>query len=120
MENIVVGDKTYVAYQSPQSSLGTAIWRLDEPSIPAMFRSSITHSAVLNGPKTNINETVLIEVPIPVTVDGTTTAQNKFVARFSYSALQNVVDADRSVLALDALVAFITARKSAILAGRTV
>lgn len=119
MENIIVGSNTFAPYSAPQGVRDPAIWVLEKPDTPSMYWPTITQSAALNASKTNVNVTVLVEVPVVTQADGAYDAKNKFVARLTYSALRNVVSADNAVLALDALSAAVAAQKAAILKGTT-
>lgn len=121
MENIVVGSSTFTPYSEPTGSRDPAIWRSEDTAVPAMFRSTMMHTAQLNATKTNVNETLVVEVPI-VTTDAATgqfVSKNKYIASAKFTALQNVVGDDYAVLALDGLIELLTARRSAILAGKT-
>lgn len=121
MENITVGTKTYTVYQAPIGLRDPAIWRLENTAIPAMFRSTIAHTASLNASKTNVNETITVEVPLPVQDTDTQlwSAKNKIFASAKFTSLQGVVAPTESALALDALIAVLTARRAQILAGKT-
>lgn len=121
MENIIVGDTTFAPYSEPTGSRDPAVWRLEDTAIPAMFRSTMTHTAQLNATKTNVNETLVVEVPI-VTTDtatGQLVSKNKYIASAKFTALQNVVGDTHAVLAIDGLIGLLTARRTAILAGKT-
>lgn len=119
MENIIVGANTFKPYSAPQGARDPAVWVLEKPNTPSMYWPVITHSAALNASKTNVNVTVLVEVPVVTLADGSYDAKNKFVARMTYSALRNVVATESAVLALDALSAAIAAQKASILKGAT-
>lgn len=117
MENITVGSSTFTPYQVSPSALGSSIWKSSDAGVPPMFCPSITHTTTLNASKTNINETILVEVPVPVTVDGVVKAPNRYVARLTYSALQNVNEDAKAALTIDAMIGFLTARREEILAA---
>lgn len=121
MENIIVGETTFTPYLEPTSSRDPATWRYENSAIPAMFRPTMTHTAQLNATKTNVNETLVVEVPI-VTTDiatGQLVSKNKYIASAKFTALQNVVGETHAILALDGLIGLLTARRDAILVGKT-
>lgn len=121
MENIVVGNKTFTPFSEPTGSRDPAVWRNEDTAVPAMFRPTMTHTAQLNATKTNVNETLVVEVPI-VTSDASTgqlVSKNKYIASAKFTSLQNVVGDTHAVLAIDGLIGLLTARRAAILAGKT-
>lgn len=121
MENIDVGSTTFTPYSEPTGSRDPAIWRYEDTAIPAMFRPTMMHTAQLNATKTNVNETLVVEVPIVTTdaVTGQLVSKNKYIASAKFTALQNVVGDTHAVLAIDGLIGLLTARRTAILAGKT-
>ena len=121
MENIIVGDSTFTPYSEPTGSRDPAIWRYEDTAVPAMYRPTMTHTAQLNATKTNVNETLVVEVPIVTTdtITGQFVSKNKYIASAKFTALQNVVDDTHAVLAIDGLIGLLTARRTAILAGKT-
>lgn len=119
METITVNGTDFLPFSEPNALRDPALWRAQVVGIPAMLQPIMQHTAVENRSKTNINETILVAVPIVQTIDGISTAPNKVVASAQFTCLQNVVADDSLALALDGLIALLTARREAILAGKT-
>lgn len=119
MENISVNGVDFLPYSEPVALRDPAIWRAEPAGIPAMLRPQMSHSATENRSKTNVNETMTVSVPVIQTIDNITTAPNKVVASASFTCLQNVVADESLALALDGLIALLTARRLSILAGKT-
>lgn len=119
METIIVNGVSFTPYSEPNALRDPAIWRGNVTGIPAMLRPLMQHTAVENRSKTNINETITVTVPVVQTIAGVSTAPNKVVASAQFTCLQNVVADEALALALDGLIAFITTRRDAILAGKT-
>lgn len=119
METITVNGVNFTPYSEPNALRDPAVWRGVIAGIPAMLLPLMQHTAVENRSKTNINETMIVTVPVVQTIDGISTAPNKVVASAQFTCLQNVVADESLALALDGLIALITARRDAILVGKT-
>lgn len=121
MENIVVGTDTYIPYVNPTGLRDTAVWRLSVTGVPPLFFPTITHTAVLNKAKTNVNASIQVEVPIPVenATTGLWSAPNKIKASAQFTSLQAIADDVHHILALDSLIAALNARRDELLASKT-
>lgn len=121
MSTIVVGNSSFYAYAVPAGLRDTAIWRLPVVDTPPLYYPIIEQSAAMNKAKTNVNSTIIVEVPIAVKnpTTGLWSSSNKVRATATFTSLQNVSEATAHGLAIDALIAALTARKDAMLAGKT-
>lgn len=120
MNNIIVGEKTYVPFSQPTSNGDAAIWRVENTSLPPMYRPILTLTGKKNSASTNINMTLKASVPvIVVTASGQQTSVNTAIASANLTALQNVSTSEVEA-AIYALIAGLTAVKASMIAGKTV
>lgn len=84
---------------------------------PVAFRPSISHINRQSQNKLNNNHTVESVVPIMRTVDGLQVSTDAYKATFKFSALQHVNDKASADLAIDALLAYVTANRASIIEG---
>lgn len=108
---------TISVYSESSSPLGTSIYRFDGVNVPAQFIPTLLFSATQNKAGTNVNMRIRIEFPLVVTVDGITSAPNKFVCNLDFTALQSVTNSAERTRVLDELIAFLTANKARIASG---
>lgn len=109
---------TVSIYSQSASPLGSSIYRFDSVAAPAQFIPTLTFQAKANGSGTNNWVTVDTVYPLIVVVDGVTTQTDAFRFKSEFTALQNVIaDSERERL-FDEHVAFLTAHKADILAGK--
>ena len=96
---------------------GENILRLDATGVPAAFRATITHTNRLSANKANSNQTIEVKYPLVTVVDGRNVSLDAWKATFKFSALQHVVNEGTADLAIDALIAYITENRAAIIEG---
>ena len=70
-----------------------AEYRVEDTSIPPMFRRTLVLTAKPNSSGTNVNVAFKLVTPVVVTVNGVTSAPNRRVITGSFTSLQNVIDA---------------------------
>lgn len=105
-------------YSQSASPLGNSIYRFVGVSAPALYIPTITFSAKANGSGTNNWVTVDSVYPLLTVVDGVTTQTDAFKMKSEFTSLQSVIaDTERERL-FDEHVAFLTANKANILAGK--
>lgn len=88
-----------------------AEYRVEDTSIPPMFRRTLTLTAKVNSSGTNVNVAFKLVTPVVSTVNGITQALNRRVVSGSFTSLQNVIDETGGKDILDAA-AMLTALKS--------
>ena len=69
-----------------------AEYRVEDPSIPPMFRRTLVLTAKPNAAGTNVNVAFKLVTPVVVTVNGIMQAPNRRVITGSFTSLQNVID----------------------------
>lgn len=69
-----------------------AEYRVEDPSIPPMFRRTLVVTAKPNSAGTNVNVAYKLITPVIVTVNGILQAPNRRVITGSFTSLQNVLD----------------------------
>lgn len=109
---------TVSIYSQSASPLGSSTYRFDGVAAPAQFIPTLTFEAKANGSGTNNWIRVDSTYPLITVVDGVTTQTDAFRMKSEFTALQNVIaDSERARL-FDEHVAFLTAQKANILAGK--
>lgn len=88
-----------------------AEYRVEDTSIPPMFRRTLVLTAKPNAAGTNVNVAFKLVTPVVVTVNGILQAPNRRVITGSFTSLQNVIDASEGKDILD-MAAILTALKS--------
>lgn len=109
---------TYGIVQKDNDQLGTDIWRDKNISVPMAYRPTVVHTSRANANGSNINQTIDSFVPLVRLVDGLSVSTDAFKATFKFSALQHVVNDEERAQAFDALLAYLTAHRSSIIAGQ--
>lgn len=84
---------------------------------PLAFQPTVTHTNRQSANKLNHNQTVESVVPQVRLVDGLAVSTDAYKATFKFSALQHIVNDADANLAIDALLAYITANRAVIIAG---
>lgn len=84
-----------------------AEYRVEDTTIPPMFRRTLVLTAKPNAAGTNVNVAFKLITPVVVTVNGVVQAQNRRVFTGSFTSLQNVIDASEGKDILDAAAALI-------------
>lgn len=107
---------TYALYTAPSGALGVAVWRLEDQSVPPIYRSTVSQKSIPNKVGTNVNAVLRSERPLYDTT--AKSAVNKVIVETKLTALQNVVGHDVQV-ALKAHIDALIARADALAAGRT-
>ena len=69
-----------------------AEYRVEDTSIPPMFRRTLVLTAKPNSSGTNVNVAFKLVTPVIVTVNGVMSAPNRRVITGSFTSLQNVID----------------------------
>ena len=109
---------TVSIYSQSASPLGSSTYRFNGVAAPAQFIPTLTFEAKANGSGTNNWVRVESTYPLITVVDGVTTQTGAFRMKSEFTALQNVIaDSERARL-FDEHVAFLTAQKANILAGK--
>lgn len=93
-----------------------AEYRVEDSSIPPMFRRTLVLTAKPNAAGTNVNVAFKLVSPVVVTVNGVPTAPNRRVITGSYTSLQNVIDTSEGQDILD-LATALTALKTQFVNG---
>lgn len=70
-----------------------AEYRIEDTTIPPMFRRTLVLTAKPNAAGTNVNVAFKLITPIIVTENGVITAPNRRVISGTFTSLQNVLDA---------------------------
>lgn len=104
-------------YDNAESPIGKTILRYGDSAVPNQFRPTITITTSESRQGANINYKVLVDHPLARQVDGVWIAKNRFQARFSFTALQNEIEADARALVLDTLITLLQSQKEHILSG---
>lgn len=111
---------TVSIYSQSASPLGLSIYRLDGVAAPAQFIPTLVFESKANGTGTNNWVRVDSTYPLVAVVDGVTTQTGAFRMKTEFTSLQNVIaDTERDRLFTEH-VAFLTANKAKILAGKVV
>lgn len=87
-----------------------AEYRVEDTTIPPMFRRTLVLTAKPNAAGTNVNVAFKLVTPVVVTVNGIMQAPNRRVITGSFTSLQNVIDASEGKDILD-MAAILTALK---------
>lgn len=119
MNDIIVGGQTYIPFSQPTSNGDAAIWRVENTSLPPMYRPLLTLTGKKNSAGTNVNMTLKASVPVVVVASGQQTSVNTAIASANLTALQNVSTSEVEA-AINALIAGLTAVKTGMIAGKTV
>lgn len=102
-----------------QDLLGTDKYRDDSnASVPMAYRPTTEHTVSSNPRGTSNMSTVRTVVPVVITVDGVTSSQNQFPMTTKFASLQAITNDVEREKAFDSHMAFLTAAKTDILAGR--
>lgn len=88
-----------------------AEYRVEDTSIPPMFRRTLVLTAKPNAPGTNVNVAFKLVTPVVVTVNGILQAPHRRVITGSFTSLQNVLDESEGKDISD-MAAVLTALKS--------
>lgn len=78
-----------------------AEYRVEDTSIPPMFRRTLVLTAKPNAAGTNVNVAFKLVTPVVVTVNGLLQAPNRRVITGSFTSLQNVIDTSEGKDILD-------------------
>lgn len=110
---------TFDVFNQPSGSNDRAVWRLEDATLPPMFRATIIQDAKENKTGTNVNCTVKVSIPITYTdVAGRIASQDTVIASASVTSLQNVTGTQVGN-AIDSLIKALTSQKASIVAGKT-
>lgn len=110
---------SFAVHNQPSGQNDPAVWRLEDETLPPMFRATITQTAKENKTGTNVNCTVKVAIPITYTdVAGRMASQDTVIAQASVTSLQNVTGT-HVANAIDSLIKALTSQKAAIIAGKT-
>ena len=74
------------------SDQNRAVYRVEDLTLPPMFRRTLTLTAKPNNAGTNVNVAFKLVTPVISTVNGVQTIGNRRVISGSYTSLQNVLD----------------------------
>lgn len=107
-------------YSASTSPLGKSLYRYTGIDAPAMFIPTLTFEARQSAQGKNVWVTVNSEYPIIAVVDGVTTVTDTFKIKSEFTALQNITAATERERLFDEFVAFLTANKVKILAGKVI
>lgn len=105
------------AYLTSSSPLGKSVYLFDGVTAPAQYVPTLTFSAEMNKSGTNTNVKVDIDFPLLTVVDGVTSSLNSFKAKFEFTSLRSVINDTERERVIDELIAFLTSKKSSIMAG---
>lgn len=115
----VTGLGSFVVHTQPSGISDVAVWRVEDPALPPMFRPTITQTARENKTGTNVNCTIKVAIPEVLTDSmGRKVSQDTIIASASVTSLQNVTGTNVTK-AIDALIQALTSQKAAIVAGKT-
>lgn len=93
-----------------QSTKESAFYRVEDLTIPPMYRRTLTLTAKPNSSGTNVNVAFKLVTPVVLTVNGELVAKNRRVFSGTFTSLQNVIDASEGKDVLD-VAAALTALK---------
>lgn len=93
-----------------------AEYRVEDTSIPPMFRRTLVLTAKPNSSGTNVNVAFKLVSPVVVTVNGVMSAPNRRVITGSFTSLQNVIDSSNGQDIID-LATALTALKTQFVNG---
>lgn len=96
---------------------GQDLLRAVDTTLALAFRPTVTHTNRQSANKLNNNQTIESVVPQVRVVDGMTVSTDAYKATFKFSALQHIINDKDANLAIDALLAYITAHRADIIAG---
>lgn len=115
----VTGVGTFAVFNQPSGPNDAAIWRIEDPLVPPMYRPTIVQRATPNKAGTNVNCSFKVTIPVTATdSNGRVSAPDTVVASATITSLQNVVG-DNVEKVSKALAAAITSQLTAISAGST-
>lgn len=106
-----------IPYSISASPLGTSIYRFADVDVAAQFVPELVITATKNKVGSNVNYDLICTAPLPVDVDGVTIATNKFVGKFSFTALQSVKEDAMRGRVIDEMIDFLTVNKQQIING---
>lgn len=86
---IEVGDIDFTLLSATKDR---AEYRVEDPTLPPMFRRTLTLTAKPNTAGTNVNVAFKLVTPVTSTENGVMVAKNRRVLSGSYTSLQNVLD----------------------------
>lgn len=107
-------------YSASTSPLGKSIYRFTGIDAPAMYIPTLTFEARQSAQGKNVWVTVNGEYSITAIVDGITTVTDTFKMKSEFTALQNITATTERERLFDEHVAFLTANKVKILAGKVI
>lgn len=99
-----------------ESLFGTDLLRADS-ELPPAFRPTVAHTVRQSANKRNNNHTVECLVPVVNLLEGRQVASDIVKATLKLSALQDIVTDTEMDLALDAVVAYVTAHRAILKQG---
>lgn len=107
----------YTIVQKNNDLLGLDLWRDANSAIPLLYRPTLSHVSRANATGTNINQTIDSIVPVIRLVDGLAVSTDAFKATFKFSALQHIVETELREQCFDAMLAYLTTNRTAIING---
>lgn len=117
--SITAGDIVATPIMAPNSSFDDALWRVEDPAKPPMYRATVSLRAKPNKLGTNVIVTLGTKVPVVVkATDGTYSAPNLASFETKGMALQNIVT-DDVTKALDLHIASLQQLRTKIANGST-
>lgn len=114
IETIEAGTNDFVLFlEEPYK----ATWRKEDPSVPPMYRPTLTLSGKMNAQRTNVNVALKLVTPVTSTVNGVTVVSASRVTEVRHTALQNL-DSALAVPDIDFIITALTALKQNIVDGK--